>query len=137
MSDRKWYVLVFDDDKTPMEFVVYLLGKVFQKGANDAEHTMLDTHHNGIAICAAYDRREDAVAKIGEASSLAREHRHPLQVRCAFGDAGLGAATLVFHLVPSDWTSDMPPGASRTKASIFNWLMRIDDLVWKAFWQGA
>src|SRR5690242_16603038 len=101
MSDRKWFVLIFDDDETPMEFVADLLRRVFQKSTDDAEHTMLDTHYHGIAICAAYERHEHAVAKITEASGLAREHGYPLQLRCAFGDVTLGAQSLVFHLVPS------------------------------------
>jgi ATP-dependent Clp protease adapter protein ClpS len=118
MSDRKWYVLVLNDDATPMEFVAYLLQQVFQKEADEAQRITLDTHRQGVAICAGYDRREDAVAKVLEASSLAREHGHPLQLRYACGDAPLG------------------PTPSRTKAAVFSWLKRIDEQVWKAFWQG-
>lgn len=114
MSDRKWYVLVFNDDATPMEFVAYSLQRVFQKDADDAERTMLDTHQHGIAICAAYDRLEDAVSKVAEARSLAREHGHPLQLRYACGDAGLGT----------------------TPSRMKGWFKRIDERVWKAFWQG-
>jgi ATP-dependent Clp protease adapter protein ClpS len=120
MSDRMWCVVVFNDDATPMEFVVYLLQRVFQRGADEAEQTMLDTHEHGMAICGVYDRREDAVAKIAEASSLVREHGHPLRLQYACGD-------------PALWSA-----ASATKTGIFRkWLRGIDKQVWNAFWQGA
>jgi ATP-dependent Clp protease adapter protein ClpS len=120
MSDCIWCVMVLNDDATPMEFVVYLLQQVFQKHADEAEQAMLDTHHHGMAICALYDRREDAVAKITEATSLAREHGYPLRFQYACGDAALWSA------------------GSRMKTGIFRkWLQGIDKLVWNVFWRGT
>ena len=114
--ERIWCVMIFNDDATPMEFVVYLLQEVFQKEDDEAEQTMLDTHHHGIAMCAVYNRREDAIAKIAEASSLARGHGHPLRFQYACGDVAL-------------WIT-----ASRTKTGIFRkWLKGIDKQVWDAF----
>ena len=118
MSEGIWCVLVLNDDAIPMAFVVYLLRHVFQKDADEARRIMLGAHRDGIAICAVYSRREDAVSKVAEASSLAREHGHPLMLRYCCGDA-------------------VEPVLSRTKMAVFNWLKRMDKVVWKAFWQGA
>jgi ATP-dependent Clp protease adapter protein ClpS len=119
MSDGIWCVLVFNDDATPMDFVAYLLRQVFQKDADEARRIVLGTHHDGITICAVYNQREDAVAKVAEASSLAREHGHPVLLRYAAGDVVL------------------EPMVSRGNMTILRWLKGIDKQVWKAFWQGA
>lgn len=119
MSDGIWCVLVFNDDATPMEFVAHLLRQVFQKDADEARRITLGTHHDGITICAIYNRRDDAVAKVAEASSLAREHGHPLQLRYAAADVVL------------------EPMVSRRKMTILRWLKSLDKQVWRAFWQGA
>jgi ATP-dependent Clp protease adapter protein ClpS len=74
MSDGMWCVLVFNDNATPMEFVAYVLRQVFQQDADEARRITLGTHYDGITICAVYNRREDVVAKVAEASSLARQH---------------------------------------------------------------
>src|SRR4029077_1716809 len=78
-------VLMWNDDDTPMAFVVYLLKHVFQKSADEAHEIMLDTHHHGVGVCGVYDRLEDAEAKVAEARALA--HGHPLELTYAFGDA--------------------------------------------------
>jgi ATP-dependent Clp protease adapter protein ClpS len=119
MFDGIWCVLVFNDNATPMEFVAYLLQQVFQKDADEARRIMLGTHHDGITICAVYNPREDAVAKVAEASNLAREHGHPLQLRYASGEVVL------------------QPMISREKMTVLKWLKGMDKQVWKAFWQGA
>jgi ATP-dependent Clp protease adaptor protein ClpS len=119
MSAGIWCVLMFNDTATPMEFVVRLLQKVFQKDADEAQRITLDTHHNGITICAVYNRREHAVSKVAEACRLAREHGHPLLLRYACGDVVL------------------EPMLSRREMIIIKWLRDIDKQVWKAFWQGA
>jgi ATP-dependent Clp protease adapter protein ClpS len=80
-------VLMWNDDATPMEFVVYLLKHVFQKSEDEAHEIMLDTHHHGAGVCTVYDRLEDAEAKVAEARALARQHGHPLELTYAFGDA--------------------------------------------------
>jgi ATP-dependent Clp protease adapter protein ClpS len=80
-------VLMWNDDATPMEFVLYLLKHVFQKSEDEAHEIMLDTHHHGAGVCAVYERLEDAEAKVAEAKALARQHGHPLELTYAFGDA--------------------------------------------------
>jgi ATP-dependent Clp protease adapter protein ClpS/tetratricopeptide (TPR) repeat protein len=80
-------VLIWNDDTTPMEFVVHLLQVVFLKTADNARQIMLDTHNHGVGVCAVYDRLEEAEAKIVQARDLARQHGHPLDLTYAFGDA--------------------------------------------------
>ena len=112
----QWYVLMFNDERTPMEFARSLLQMVFHMEADKAYRIMRDTHHYGIAICAVCDRHEDAAAKVTAATNLARQHGHPLELRYAWGDA---------TAVPS------------AKGVIFNWLARLDKRIWKALWEGT
>jgi len=112
---RLWFVLVFNDDATPMDFVVHLLMQVFGKGPDDASQTMLDIHHHGIAVCALYRRQENAMARIAEATGLARAQGHPLELRAAPGDEALIRPT------------------ARRNSTIFRWLRKVDQEVWNAF----
>ena len=80
-------VLMWNDDATPMDFVVHLLQVVFLKTADNARQIMLDTHNHGVGVCAVYDRLDDAEAKVAQAKDLARQHGHPLELTYAYGDA--------------------------------------------------
>jgi len=44
-------VLLMNDDYTPMEFVVMILEKVFNKKSEEATQIMLHVHKNGIGVC--------------------------------------------------------------------------------------
>jgi ATP-dependent Clp protease adapter protein ClpS len=80
-------VLIWNDDATPMDFVVHLLKVVFLKTADHAHQIMLDTHNHGVGVCAVYDRLDEAEAKVAQARDLARQHGHPLELTYAYGDA--------------------------------------------------
>src|SRR5262245_53412134 len=80
-------VLMWNDDTTPMEFVVYLLRHVFDKSETDAQAIMLETQHHGVGVCGVYDRLEDAEARVAEARTLARQHGHALELTYTPGDA--------------------------------------------------
>ena len=47
-------VLILNDDYTPMEFVVHVLEKFFQKDAEAATKIMLHVHHHGIGECGVF-----------------------------------------------------------------------------------
>ena len=47
-------VLILNDDYTPMEFVVHVLEKFFQKNADAATEIMLHVHHHGIGECGVF-----------------------------------------------------------------------------------
>ncbi|HEX8899582.1 ATP-dependent Clp protease adapter ClpS, partial [Vitreimonas sp.] len=47
-------VLLLNDDYTPMEFVVYVLERFFQKNREEATTIMLHVHQNGVGLCGVY-----------------------------------------------------------------------------------
>lgn len=71
-------VLMLNDDYTPMEFVVHVLEKVFNKSREEATEIMLQVHHRGVGICGIFTF-EVAETKAGQVMDLARRNQHPLQ----------------------------------------------------------
>ena len=71
-------VLLLNDDYTPMEFVVYVLERFFNKGTEEATQIMLHVHTKGVGICGVYTY-EVAETKVTQVMSFARQHQHPLQ----------------------------------------------------------
>jgi ATP-dependent Clp protease adaptor protein ClpS len=71
-------VLLLNDDYTPMEFVVHVLERFFNKGREEATRIMLHVHHKGVGICGVYTY-EVAEMKVTQVTDFARQHQHPLQ----------------------------------------------------------
>lgn len=71
-------VLILNDDYTPMEFVVHVLERFFNKGREEATRIMLHVHHKGVGICGVYTY-EVAETKVTQVMDFARQHQHPLQ----------------------------------------------------------
>ena len=71
-------VLLLNDDYTPMEFVIHVLEKFFNKGREDATRIMLHVHHKGVGICGVYTY-EVAETKVTQVVDFARQNGHPLQ----------------------------------------------------------
>ncbi len=71
-------VLILNDDYTPMEFVVQVLERFFQKGREDATRIMLHVHQHGVGECGTYTF-EVAETKVTQVMDFARKHQHPLQ----------------------------------------------------------
>jgi len=71
-------VLILNDDYTPMEFVVHVLEKFFQKDVEAATTIMLHVHHHGIGECGVFTY-EIAETKVTQVMDFARKHQHPLQ----------------------------------------------------------
>jgi ATP-dependent Clp protease adaptor protein ClpS len=71
-------VLILNDDYTPMEFVVHVLEKFFQKDVEAATKIMLHVHHHGIGECGVFTY-EIAETKVTQVMDFARKHQHPLQ----------------------------------------------------------
>jgi Uncharacterized conserved protein len=71
-------VLLLNDDFTPMEFVVHVLERFFNKDREDATRIMLHVHHTGVGVCGVYTY-EVAETKVAQVTDYARQHQHPLQ----------------------------------------------------------
>lgn len=71
-------VLLLNDDYTPMEFVIHVLERFFNKNQEDATHIMLLVHQNGVGECGTYPY-EIAETKVTLVMDFARQHGHPLQ----------------------------------------------------------
>lgn len=71
-------VIILNDDYTPMEFVVHVLEKYFNKGREDATRIMLHVHQKGSGVCGVYTY-EVAETKVTQVIDFARQHGHPLQ----------------------------------------------------------
>jgi len=71
-------VLILNDDYTPMEFVVHVLERFFNKDRETATRIMLHVHHHGIGECGVYTY-EVAETKVTQVMDFARKHQHPLQ----------------------------------------------------------
>jgi ATP-dependent Clp protease adaptor protein ClpS len=71
-------VLLLNDDYTPMEFVVHVLERFFNKNREDATRIMLHVHHNGVGECGVFTY-EVAETKVTQVMDFARKHQHPLQ----------------------------------------------------------
>jgi ATP-dependent Clp protease adaptor protein ClpS len=71
-------VLLLNDDYTPMEFVVHVLERFFNKQREDATRIMLHVHQNGVGECGTFTY-EVAETKVTQVMDFARKHQHPLQ----------------------------------------------------------
>ena len=71
-------VLLMNDDYTPMEFVVLILEKIFNKKSEEATQIMLHVHKNGIGVCGTFTF-EVAESKCKAVFDMAKKHEHPLQ----------------------------------------------------------
>jgi ATP-dependent Clp protease adaptor protein ClpS len=69
-------VLMLNDDYTPMEFVVHVLERFFQKTRDEATRIMLHVHRRGVGGVYTY---EVAETKVTQVMDLARQNQHPLQ----------------------------------------------------------
>jgi ATP-dependent Clp protease adaptor protein ClpS len=71
-------VLLLNDDYTPMEFVVHVLQRFFNKDADEATRIMLHVHQHGVGECGVFTY-EVAETKVTLVMDFARKHQHPLQ----------------------------------------------------------
>lgn len=73
-------VLLVNDDYTPMDFVVHILIKFFQKTEAEATQIMLEVHQKGHGVCGVFTR-EIAETKAARVVQYSQEHEYPLQTR--------------------------------------------------------
>src|SRR5262245_19942050 len=78
VTEPMYSVLLLNDDHTPMEFVVLVLERFFDKDHETAMQIMQRAHNDGATECGVYTH-ELAKTKVTQVSNFAREHQHPLQ----------------------------------------------------------
>lgn len=71
-------VLLLNDDYTPMEFVVLILEKFFNKNRQEATDIMLHVHRRGVGVCGIFTY-EVAETKVAQVMDYARQNEQPLQ----------------------------------------------------------
>jgi len=74
----RFKVLLYNDDYTPMEFVVQLLEKVFGKSPSEATALMLQIHRTGMGVAGVYVL-DIAETKVAAVHRLAEERGYPLR----------------------------------------------------------
>ncbi|MES2821429.1 MAG: ATP-dependent Clp protease adapter ClpS [Pseudomonadota bacterium] len=70
-------VILFNDDYTPMDFVVEILEVFFGLNREMATKVMLTVHTEGRAVCGIFTR-DIAETKAMQVNQYARESQHPL-----------------------------------------------------------
>jgi ATP-dependent Clp protease adaptor protein ClpS len=74
----RYKVLLFNDDFTTMEFVVWVLQSVFKLTSAESTRVMLIIHRSGVGVAGVYTQ-EIAETRVQQVLAAAREHGHPLQ----------------------------------------------------------
>lgn len=76
---RQYQVLIYNDDFTPMDFVVEVLKQLFDKKEAAAVSLMLNVHRGNHAVAGIYPK-DIAKTKAAQAVQWARSEGHPLKV---------------------------------------------------------
>jgi ATP-dependent Clp protease adaptor protein ClpS len=74
----RYKVVLYNDDYTPMEFVVMLLEKIFGKGPSEATAIMLAIHKTGLGVAGVYVL-EVAETKVARVHAVAEQRGYPLR----------------------------------------------------------
>ena len=76
---RQYQVLIYNDDFTPMDFVVLLLEQIFHKEEPEAVRLMYMVHRSGKAAVGIYPY-DIAVTKVQAGMSMARAQGYPFRL---------------------------------------------------------
>lgn len=72
-----YQVVMFNDDYTPMEFVVHVLEAFFTMDRENATRVMLKVHQEGKAVCGVFTR-DIAETKSAQVNEYSKQNEHPL-----------------------------------------------------------
>ena len=76
----QYNVIMFNDDATPMEWVIGVLKEIFKHSDADAESLTMKIHIEGSAVAGTY-KYEIAEQKSVEAVNASRNHGFPLALK--------------------------------------------------------
>ena len=71
-------VVLLNDDYTPMEFVIHILERFFNKNRQEATDIMLHVHRRGVGVCGVFTH-EVAETKVVQVTEFAKANEQPLQ----------------------------------------------------------
>lgn len=76
-EEPRYRVIIHNDDVTPMDFVVYILERIFEVVGPDAVEIMFTAHYKGAAYVQTLPKNE-AQSRIGKAHFAAGLEGYPL-----------------------------------------------------------
>jgi ATP-dependent Clp protease adaptor protein ClpS len=76
---KKYKVILFNDNYTPMDFVVALLVEIFKKTVDEATQITMKVHNEGKGIAGIY-YYEIAEQKVAEATIVSQSNNFPLKL---------------------------------------------------------
>ena len=76
---KKYKVVLYNDDYTPMDFVIVILMDTFNFTFQKASAITMQVHEQGKGIAGAYSK-EIASMKVKRCNKIARAEGHPLKV---------------------------------------------------------
>jgi len=80
LEPSKYKVILYNDNHTPVEFVIALLMKVFRHSETSAVNITLKVHNEGSGVAGIYSY-EVAEQKGIEGTNMAREQGYPLVIK--------------------------------------------------------
>jgi ATP-dependent Clp protease adaptor protein ClpS len=80
LEPSKYKVILYNDNHTPVEFVIALLMKVFRHSETSAVDITLKVHNEGSGVAGIYSY-EVAEQKGIEGTNMAREQGYPLVIK--------------------------------------------------------
>lgn len=75
-----YHVILLNDNITTMEFVVFILEKVFEKTHSEAVNIMLRVHEQGEGVAGTYVK-EIAQTKASQVMNMAQQNGFPLKCK--------------------------------------------------------
>ena len=77
-TPRMYTVILLNDDYTPMDFVILILKRFFNKTDQQATQVMLDVHEKGSGVAGIFTL-EVAEMKVMQVNQFAQSNQHPLK----------------------------------------------------------
>ncbi|MDR2521223.1 MAG: ATP-dependent Clp protease adaptor ClpS [Spirochaetaceae bacterium] len=77
-SPDNFYVILLNDNFTPMDFVTGVIVAIFNHGPQEAERIMLDVHKKGRGVAGCYSK-DIALTKMNQVHAAAENNGFPLR----------------------------------------------------------